>query len=72
MEETLRQLEIGDRPQLLALNKMDLVRNNGLQPFTLDSHHETVPVSAVTGWNTDALLDKVQSILVTEWAGRVL
>ena len=72
VEETLRQLDIADRPQLLALNKMDLVHNNGVQPFTLPSPHPTVPVSAATGWNTDALLDKVQSILVTEWAGRVL
>ena len=72
VEETLRQLDIADRPQLLALNKMDLIRDNSVQPVTLTSPYPTVPVSAATGWNTDALLDKVQSILVTEWAGRVL
>ena len=32
VEDTLRQLELADRPQLLALNKMDLVAGNGAGP----------------------------------------
>ena len=71
VEDTLRQLDLSDKPQLLVLNKMDLVANNGGRPRTIASPHPTVEISAVTGWNIEALVEKVQSVLVDRWAGRI-
>ena len=70
VEDTLRQLELSDRPQLLVLNKMDLVSANGGQPRPIPSPHPAVQVSAVTGWNIEALIERIQSVLVDRWAGR--
>ena len=72
VEDTLRQLELSDRPQLLVLNKMDLVSSNGAEARPISSPHPTVQVSAVTGWNIDALTERIQSILVDRWAGRIV
>ena len=72
VEDTLRRLDLSDRPQMLVLNKMDLVSSNGGQPRPISSPHPAVQVSAVTGWNIDALTEKIQSVLVDRWAGRIV
>lgn len=51
---------IGDRPALLVVNKMDLVRREEALPLVqayVDQRafEEVIPVSAVTGYNLDAL-----------------
>lgn len=72
VEDTLRQLDLSDKPQLLVLNKMDLLPANGNRPNSISSSHQTVEVSAVTGWNVDALVERIQSVLVDRWAGPVV
>ena len=72
VEETLGQLALSERPQLLVLNKMDLVSSNGFERPSIPSHHPSVAVSAATGWNVEALVQKIQSVLVDRWAGRIV
>ncbi len=72
VDDTLRQLDLSDKPQLLVLNKMDLVASNGGRPRPITSSHPSVEISAVTGWNIEALIEKVQSVLVDRWAGRIV
>jgi len=66
VSDTLRGLGLGDKPQLLVLNKLDvLTADDGTQdapPFRLD-RHPSVAVSALRGWNLDALLAKVEHLL---------
>ena len=68
VEETLADLELQDKPRLLALNKMDLaVRGeNGAAP-DLSALGETaqggVMVSAAEGWGLDLLLNAIMERL---------
>lgn len=55
---------IGDRPALLAINKMDLIRKEDALPLVdsyvaLRSFDEVVPISAERGTNLDVLLDAI-------------
>ena len=67
VEDTLRQLNLSDKPQLLVLNKMDLLSSNGAQPRQISSPHPTVKISAATGWNIDALTQRIQTVLIHQW-----
>ena len=70
VEETLQDLGLGDKPRVLAINKMDLLtagRDAAAIPAA-PSGLETYPsvlVSAAQGWNLDLLLKAVESQLVT-------
>ena len=69
VEETLQDLGLGDKPRVLAINKMDLLtagRDDTAIPAA-PSGLETYPsvlVSAAQGWNLDLLLAAVESQLV--------
>lgn len=54
----------GDRPALLLLNKMDLIRQEEALPLverytSLRAFEEVIPISATTGFNLDVLLQAV-------------
>ena len=56
---------LGDRPAILALNKMDLVRNQEQVLPLVDAYMKlhpfeaVVPISALTGYNLDVLLREI-------------
>lgn len=55
---------VRDRPALLAINKMDLVRKEDVLPVVeayvnIRSFDEVIPISAVSGFNLDLLLDQI-------------
>lgn len=66
VENTLKQLNLSNRPRILVLNKADLVAN--MSTVTLDGHLEglrvdksaTEIISAYTGFGVKELLDKVE------------
>ena len=68
VEETLADLELQDKPRLLALNKMDLAvqGENGAAP-DLSALGETaqggVMVSAAEGWGLDLLVNAIMERL---------
>jgi GTP-binding protein HflX len=58
----LRELEVADRPAVLALNKVDrLARDGGLA--ALVGRHGGVAISAATGEGLDALRDAIEAAL---------
>ena len=68
VEEILKGLDLGDKPQITVINKIDRVVEN------LDEAHDiglsiksppesTIIVSAVKGWNLDKLLEKISGFL---------
>ncbi len=66
--DTLSLTEIGDRPAILVLNKMDLVRERETLPLVqsyidLRAFEEVVPVSAKKKTNLDVLMEAIVSRL---------
>ncbi len=62
--DTLSLTEVGDRPAILVLNKMDLVRERDALPLVksyveLRTFEDVVPVSAKKKTNLDVLMDAV-------------
>ena len=49
---------------------MDLLATNGAQPRQIPSPHPTVKISAATGWNIDALIQRIQTVLIHQWPPR--
>jgi len=72
VEETLRDLDLSDRPRILVMNKMDLMAEN--LPDTPDTGSHGLPaheaqsgilVSAAEGWNLDDLLREIEEVLIS-------
>ncbi len=79
VDEVLKELGVGDKPRIIALNKIDTLfpelQNNGtgheFTPQTISSKLSVdlelgptqVPISAQNGWGLDALLRQVQETL---------
>ena len=62
VDALLRELEVADRPTVLALNKVDrLEEGQGTAAFA--GRRDAVAVSAATGAGMDALLDAVEAML---------
>ncbi|GIV61914.1 MAG: GTPase Era [Rhodothermaceae bacterium] len=62
--DTLSLERIGDRPALLVINKMDLIRQEEALPLVqaytdLRAFEEVIPISALKGTNLDVLLDAI-------------
>lgn len=64
VEDTLAELEVDQLPQLIALNKIDLLPEGADPRANLDLLHPAVPVSAVTGEGIDELLGAVEAAMV--------
>jgi GTP-binding protein HflX len=65
VEALIDELELGDRPTILALNKVDRLEN----PRELDALIERahgVPLSAVTGTGIPDLLSRIERVLRTQ------
>jgi GTPase len=68
VEKILRDLALGDKPQITVINKMDRVVENLQEARALGIAIKTPPettlmVSAVKGWNLDKLLEMIADIL---------
>ena len=62
VEELLKELEVADRPTVLALNKVDRVeRGPGLDALAV--RRDGVPISAATGEGMSALLAAIEAAL---------
>ncbi|GIV59667.1 MAG: GTPase Era [Rhodothermaceae bacterium] len=62
--DTFSLEHLGDRPALLVLNKMDLIRQEEALPLVkayteLRSFEEVIPISALQGTNLDRLLEAI-------------
>jgi GTP-binding protein HflX len=72
VEKTLDELGLGEKPRVVAFNKVDMVAGDGSQPHALtdlqralrEEHPESVLISAAKGWNLDSLLRAVETELV--------
>jgi GTP-binding protein HflX len=62
VEALLRELEVGDCPTVLALNKMDRL-DAGQATAALAGHRTAVAVSAATGEGVEDLLDAIEAAL---------
>jgi len=62
VDALLRELEVADRPTVLALNKIDRVED-GQATAAFAGRRDAVAVSAATGAGMDALLDAVEAVL---------
>ena len=66
--DTLSLKHAGRRPALLALNKIDLIRQEEALPLVeqylaLRAFEAVIPISALTGFNLDALMTEIQTRL---------
>jgi GTP-binding protein HflX len=64
VDALLRELEVADRPTVLALNKMDRLEN-GAATAAFAGRRDAVAVSAATGAGVDGLLDAIEAALPT-------
>ena len=65
VSETLANLEVGEQPILVALNKVDLLPPATL-PLDLSCELENgLPISATSGAGLDALLEQIEQVLST-------
>jgi GTP-binding protein HflX len=62
VEDLLRELEVADRPTVLALNKVDRLEN-GQATAAFAGRRDAVAVSAATGAGLDTLLDAIEAAL---------
>jgi GTPase len=68
VQEVLDELGAGDKPRLVALNKVDLLDRAAHDP----SHHSpiiggAVPISALTGFGLEALRTELATVLASLW-----
>ena len=73
VEQTLKELGLGDKPRILVVNKMDLLTDspNGARPPEIPGAAATgtvVLVSALKGWNLDGLLEEIERELLSQGA----
>jgi GTP-binding protein HflX len=62
VQALLRELEVADRPTVVALNKVDRLEN-GQATAAFAGRRDAVAVSAVTGDGVNALLDAIEAAL---------
>jgi GTP-binding protein HflX len=61
--ETLDELQIGQKPVITALNKIDLLPPEARALPALEPYPNPVPIAAARGLGLDRLLEKVQDVL---------
>ena len=62
VEALLRELDVAERPTVVALNKIDRLEN-GQATAAFAGHRDAVAVSAATGTGLDTLLDAIEAVL---------
>jgi GTPase len=62
VDALLRELEVADRPTVLALNKMDRLEN-GQATAAFAGRRDAVAISAVSGAGVETLLDAIEAAL---------
>ena len=68
VQAVLDELGAGDKPRLVALNKVDLIDAGALDPgLPSPIVGGTVPVSAATGFGLDALRTELAAVLASLW-----
>jgi GTP-binding protein HflX len=63
VESLLEELEVGDRPTILVLNKMDRVESERALETLMVSRPRVVAVSAATGKGIESLLVAIEAAL---------
>lgn len=66
INEVLKNLDAGDKPRILLLNKIDIATKEQIEGFSHlreDDNFRVVPVSAKTGENLDEVLHIIEKIL---------
>lgn len=63
VEDTLAELEVENLPQVIALNKIDLLPEGADPLANLELQHPAVPVSAVTGEGLENLLAVIEAAM---------
>jgi GTP-binding protein HflX len=66
--KVLEELECGDKPTLLVLNKVDQVADRSRLDVLQKHHPRAVPISAATGQGLDSLQDAVIEALSADFA----
>ncbi len=66
VEQTLRQIGAGSKPMLVALNKIDLLRDPQNAKALTAQYHNAVAISALHGWGLDDLGAKMETVLRQE------
>ncbi len=66
VQQTLQEIEVGDLPVVTALNKIDLLADDGRAPYDIDDYERAVPISAKKGQGIDALLAALENELYGE------
>ncbi len=68
VQAVLDELGAGDKPRLVALNKVDLIEGGALDPGRPSPIvGGTVPISAATGFGLDALRTELAAVLASLW-----
>jgi GTP-binding protein HflX len=67
VQKVLTELDCGDRPQLLVLNKADRITDHSLLDVLMKQHPKAVAVSAATRVGLDALRDAVVEMLTDQF-----
>ncbi|MGH2850761.1 MAG: GTPase HflX [Solirubrobacteraceae bacterium] len=65
VEDVLEEIGAGDRPQLLVLNKSDLLDDLG-RTRAVNGHRDALLVSAATGEGLDALRGRIDELFVAQ------
>ncbi|MFW6182522.1 MAG: GTPase HflX [Chloroflexota bacterium] len=63
VDDTLAELEVDHLPLVMALNKVDQLPEEAELPEELTARHNSVPVSALTGYNMETLLLAVEAVM---------
>ncbi len=63
VEDILAELEVDHLPQIVALNKVDLMSESDVQDLELPLPGVTVPISALTGRGVDAILAAIEAMM---------
>jgi GTP-binding protein HflX len=63
VEDILAELEVDHLPQIVALNKVDLMSESDVQDLELPLPGVAVPISALTGRGVDAILAAIEAMM---------
>jgi GTP-binding protein HflX len=64
VRSVLEDIGAGGKPELLTFNKVDLVSEEDAIRLALRTHEGAVPVSALYGWGTDAIRERLLAFVL--------